>query len=97
MPHRALTNYVWWASSVYLENRACDSALHSSLAFDLTVTSIFPPLTTGGAVVAYSSHGGEPPIVKVLHDDRVDMIKLTPSHLALVAELPAIPCGCGCS
>ena len=55
------------------------------------MTSIFPPLTTGGAVLAYSPPDGEPPIFDVLLDDRVDIIKLTPSHLALVAELPVMP------
>src|SRR5262249_27256996 len=66
-------------------------ALHSSLAFDLTVTSIFVPLTTGGAVVAYPALNGKLPILDVLRDDRVDFIKLTPSHLRLVVEQPIVP------
>jgi amino acid adenylation domain-containing protein len=88
--HRALTNYVTWANSVYID-RGSDGALHSSLAFDLTVTSIFVPLTAGGAVVAYPARIGELPIVDVLRDDRVDFIKLTPSHLRLVVEQANLP------
>jgi acyl-CoA synthetase (AMP-forming)/AMP-acid ligase II len=85
VPHRALVNYVQWANSVYLNGEVPTFALHSSLSFDLTVTSIFTPLTTGGMVVAYPSRGGEPPILDVLRDNRVNIVKLTPSHLALVA------------
>ncbi len=43
IPHRALVNYVLWANAAYLDNRPLNFALHSSLAFDLTVTSIFSP------------------------------------------------------
>jgi amino acid adenylation domain-containing protein len=89
--HGALWNYVSWANAMYLENRPADMPLHSALGFDLTVTSIFSPLTTGGAVVAYRPKRGEPPIVDVLRDDQVDIIKLTPSHLALVLEQAATP------
>ena len=91
IPHRALVNYVQWANAAYLRNSASDLALHTSLAFDLTVTSIFTPLTTGGAVVAYPPRGVRPPILDVMDDDRVDVIKLTPSHLALAVEHRATP------
>ena len=89
--HRSLVNYVWWARSVYLNGEATDAALHSSLAFDLTVTSIFAPLVTGGAVVSYQGRDGEPAILDVLADDKVGLIKLTPSHLALVADERSLP------
>ena len=89
--HRSLVNYVWWARSVYLNGEATDAALHSSLAFDLTVTSIFAPLVTGGAVVSYQGREGEPAILDVLADDTVGLIKLTPSHLALVADERSLP------
>jgi amino acid adenylation domain-containing protein len=89
--HGALWNYVSWANAVYLENRPADLPLHSALAFDLTVTSIFSPLTTGGVVVAYRPRRGEPPIGDVFKEDQVDLIKLTPSHLTLALEQPATP------
>ena len=91
IPHCALVNYVLWANAAYLDGVPPNFALHSSLTFDLTVTSIFAPLTTGGVVVAYPSRGGEPPILDVLREDFVDIIKLTPSHLALVAEQGMAP------
>ena len=51
--HRSLVNYIWWAAQVYLRGESLDCALYSSLAFDLTVTSIFMPLITGNAVVVW--------------------------------------------
>src|SRR5262249_50709200 len=46
--HSSLVNYICWAQSVYLaEGAPGDCALYSSLAFDLTVTSLFLPLVTG--------------------------------------------------
>ncbi len=90
--HDSLINYVWWATSVYcrplggIEGKRLSFALYSSLAFDLTVTSIYPPLLSGHRVVAYREKGGQPPLLEVLEDRQTDVVKLTPSHLALIAE-----------
>lgn len=87
--HRGLANYVAWAAEQYTGGRPLAFALHTSLAFDLTITSIFVPLVTGGSIVVYGDgpDDGTPPIVEVLSDDRVDVVKATPSHLALVRQL----------
>ncbi|MEP7308959.1 MAG: amino acid adenylation domain-containing protein [Acidobacteriota bacterium] len=85
IPHRALVNYVWWARDAYFAAGARDAALFTSLAFDLTVTSIFAPLIAGQAMVIYPSHDGEAPVLDVFRDGRVGVVKLTPSHLALLA------------
>ncbi|HEY9285870.1 MAG TPA: amino acid adenylation domain-containing protein, partial [Pyrinomonadaceae bacterium] len=82
--HRALVNYVWWAKDVYLRGEALDFALYSSLAFDLTVTSVFTPLVTGNRVVVYGRDEREPPLREILRGGEVGVLKLTPSHLALV-------------
>ena len=88
LTHRGLVNYAWWARSTYLENGGLDFALYSSLAFDLTVTSLFVPLLSGGRIVVYneSEHTRGLEILSVFRDDAVDVVKLTPSHLALVLE-----------
>jgi acyl-CoA synthetase (AMP-forming)/AMP-acid ligase II len=89
IPHRALHHYVQWASRFYLADEPVDMPLFSSLAFDLTVTSIYLPLVTGGKVVIYREDGGprDLSVYRVIKDDRVQMIKLTPSHLALVGRM----------
>jgi amino acid adenylation domain-containing protein len=89
--HRGLTNYLWWAQKHYLRGRTLDFALFSSLAFDLTVTSLFVPLISGGSVVVYRDEDGVRgmSVLKVVEEGIVDVVKLTPSHLALLkhAEL----------
>jgi amino acid adenylation domain-containing protein len=86
--HRSLLNYVLWAARQYGAQPATRFALHSSLAVDLTVTSVFVPLATGGCIVAYPDQGpGDLPILRVFADDGVDCLKLTPAHLALLGEL----------
>ena len=52
VPHGGLANYVAWAAGAY-EAAAHDGGapLHSSLAFDLTVTSVLLPLVAGTPVV----------------------------------------------
>ena len=81
----SLTNYVAWAASTYGEGRPLDMPLYSSLAFDLTLTSIFLPLVTGGTIRIYGSDGetSQLAILDVMADDAVDAVKLTPSHLRL--------------
>lgn len=82
----ALGNYLAWAGSHYRDNEATDMPLFTSLAFDLTLTSLFLPLVTGGCVHVYHDpdSAGMTELAQVLEDDRVDAVKLTPSHLALL-------------
>ncbi len=86
--HRALANYVHWAGHHYGAGPETAFALHSSLAVDLTVTSVFVPLAFGGRIVAYPDRGAnDVPVVRAFADDAVDVLKLTPAHLALIGEL----------
>ena len=62
--------------------------LFSSLAFDLTVTSTFTPLISGGRIVVYREEGAHgSAILKVVEDGTVDIVKLTPSHLAMIKDM----------
>jgi amino acid adenylation domain-containing protein/FkbM family methyltransferase len=84
--HRSLVNYIWWAKGVYLQNEKLNFPLYSSLAFDLTVTSIFTPLVTGNSVLVYRKEGAESSLAALLKENRSGVVKLTPSHLALLKE-----------
>ena len=84
--HAALVNYIWWARDVYLQNEKLDFPLYSSLAFDLTITSIYTPLITGNKVVVYRNGNRELPILDVMRDNKVGILKLTPSHLSIIKE-----------
>ncbi len=84
--HRALVNYIWWAKEQYLRDEPSGFPLYSSLAFDLTVTSIYVPLITGNSIVIYPPRDHETRLEDILRDDRVQVLKLTPSHLSLIKD-----------
>jgi amino acid adenylation domain-containing protein len=86
--HDGLTNYLWWAKQQYTGSEPSVFALYSSLAFDLTVTSIYVPLITGGAVRVYRETGTRGMVIRdVFAENAVDVVKLTPSHLGLIREM----------
>ena len=83
--HRSLANYIEWASTAY--GSAVSMPFFTAPGFDLTLTSILLPLTTGGTVVVYpDSDPLDMSVVDVFIDDRVDVVKLTPSHLKAVPD-----------
>jgi len=84
--HSSLVNYIWWAKEVYLRGESLAFPLYSSLAFDLTVTSIYTPLITGNRVIIYRQEGRESPVLEILRDNKVDVLKATPSHLRLIKD-----------
>ena len=85
--HRGLTNYICWANKVYVRGEKTSFPLYSSLSFDLTVTSIFTPLISGNRIVIYGGENKELLIKDILEENKVDIIKLTPTHLRLIQEI----------
>ncbi|HDR8112236.1 TPA: amino acid adenylation domain-containing protein, partial [Bacillus cereus] len=86
--HQGLVNYIWWAKKMYCKNEKLDFPLYSSIAFDLTVTSIFTPLITGSKVIVMDDHEDSVfTIRKIIEENRVQVIKLTPSHLKLIQDM----------
>lgn len=87
--HRSLVNYLWWARRSYVPEPGLAWALFSSLAFDLTITTLFTPLISAGRILVYQdrawSHGTL--LLKVVADRAAQILKLTPAHLALVRDL----------
>lgn len=85
--HGALSAYLGHVTAHY-PSVAGRALLHSSVSFDMAVTSLYGPLVTGGVVdlvdlrtigaQASPSTGGESP----------SFLKVTPSHLALLGALP---------
>ncbi|MFD0552533.1 amino acid adenylation domain-containing protein [Streptomyces rectiviolaceus] len=79
--HASVGHYLERAREVYAD-AAGSALLHSSVAFDLTVTALYSPLVSGGRVVLaeldeQAAEAGQPSFMKV-----------TPSHLALLEALP---------
>ena len=86
--HAALSNYCLWALDRYAGGRRSSFPLFTPIGFDLTVTSLFVPLLGGGHLRVYperdTSRGDA--LLDVVDEDAVDIVKLTPAHLALIAE-----------
>ncbi|MEM7284819.1 MAG: amino acid adenylation domain-containing protein [Actinomycetota bacterium] len=88
--HGGLAGYIRFASQSYVDEGAAPVvALFSALTFDLTVTSVFVPLVTGGRTVVIPQDGGAGLSALAARTD-VTWAKATPSHLeVLVRLLPA--------
>ncbi|MEM1206777.1 MAG: amino acid adenylation domain-containing protein, partial [Acidobacteriota bacterium] len=91
--HRSLAAYVAWAAERYAVGASTPDTplswpLFSPLTFDLTVTSVFVPLVSGGRIVVYpeGDQRADLAFLDVVADDAVDVIKLTPSHLGLLRD-----------
>lgn len=86
--NRGLTNYTFWAKDYYDFSNKSAFALFTSIGFDLTITSTFLPLVSGGRIVVYKENtsGPDTSVLKVIKDNLVDTIKLTPSHLTLFKD-----------
>lgn len=82
----ALSLYAHWANRVFADDKPATWPLFSAIGFDLTITSIFAPIVTGGAIRVYenAASGGNTAVLDVFAEDAVDVIKLTPAHLRLV-------------
>ena len=86
--HGALLNYACWARQYYAGGKPVDFPLFTSVGFDLTVTSIYVPLISGGRIVIYpeNSETHDLTVLCVLAEDAVDAIKLTPAHFSLLRD-----------
>ncbi|MGW1895793.1 amino acid adenylation domain-containing protein, partial [Streptomyces sp. NPDC002004] len=85
--HRSLDGYLTWTRSAYpaVAGRAL---VHSPVAFDLTVTGLFAPLTSGGSVQLIELDESSASAAGGQEHPRPDFVKATPSHLPLLIDLP---------
>lgn len=85
-----LAAYIGWANSYYFKDGIPASfGLFTSLSFDLTVTSIFCPLTQGGKIHIYHPDEELYDILKHSFSEKsgINSIKLTPSHINVLSQL----------
>ena len=84
--HRGLLNYLQWCLETYPYDCGTATLLHTPLSFDLTVTSLFPPLVTGNTVeIIAETPGIEGLKQALLTGNRYSVLKITPAHLQLLA------------
>jgi amino acid adenylation domain-containing protein len=85
--HRGLANYLRWCVRAYRVAEGTGALVHSSLAFDLTITGLFAPLLVGGAVHLVPE---DDPLGAVLTAWRAkpdfSLVKITPRHLEALSQ-----------
>ncbi|MGV9880189.1 non-ribosomal peptide synthetase [Streptomyces sp. NPDC003006] len=96
LPHRAVCDYLLWSARTYVASDAVDedgeggeggAMAHSSIGFDLTVTSLFLPLVTGRPVLLDPAWRDALALSADLADRTgLDLLKLTPSHLKVINQ-----------
>lgn len=90
--HQSLYNYLNWANQHYLggELKNTDFGLFTSLSFDLTVTSLFLPLISGGTLKVFNSSEDVSKDLRDYIESNISCIKLTPAHIGLLGELDLV-------
>lgn len=86
--HKGLMNYLAWAGAAYRVAEGQGAPLHSSIGFDLTVTSLFLPLLSGESVTLLESDESPEALAEVLRQGKeFSLVKITPSHLQILNQL----------
>jgi amino acid adenylation domain-containing protein len=88
IPHSGVVNYLKWGIEYY--GAATGSLLHSSLGFDLTVTSLFLPLLSGGSVRLVKAQAGAEiqNLAQALNVTTEPLLlKMTPAHANLLGQV----------
>ena len=85
--HKGLVNYLLWCKKAYPIMEGQGSPVHSSISFDLTVTSLFTPLISGHCVTLLPEDLGVEAL-EILLDQENDfsLVKITPAHLQMLGE-----------
>jgi len=85
--HRGLVNYLSWCQRAYPIDQGRGSPVHSSISFDLTVTSLFPALLAGKTVFMLPEDLGVEALTEFLQrENDFSLVKITPAHLKLLGE-----------
>lgn len=86
--HAGLINYLRWCTQTYCVAEGHGSPVHSSLSFDLTITSLWSPLLSGREIQLLPEREGPEGLGVALREQRDwSLVKLTPAHLKLLSGL----------
>lgn len=84
--HRGLVNYLWWAINTYPVEPGVAVPVHTSISFDLTVTSLYTSLLRGSKVELLPEDAGAQNLLAALRDGNRGLVKITPAHLELLGK-----------
>ncbi|MFN6530673.1 non-ribosomal peptide synthetase [Nostoc sp. ChiSLP03a] len=86
IPHQGLLNYLSWCTQAYTVEQGKGTTVHSSLAFDLTITSLFSPLLVGRQVELISEDQSIESLGNALRQEsNLSLVKITPAELLLLS------------
>jgi amino acid adenylation domain-containing protein len=96
--HGGLSNYVRWAIGAYGVREGDVVPMHSSISFDLTVTSLYPALAAGGCVELLPEDQGAQRLLEALRErGGYALVKITPAHLEILSSQLAPREAAGCT
>src|SRR5262249_35401037 len=85
--HKGLVNYLRWATKAYDVAGGRGAPVHSSIGFDLTITSLFCPLVAGERVVLLPEDRVVEALSTALRTEKnLSLIKITPAHLEVLSH-----------
>lgn len=84
--NQSIMNYLLWAKKFYGKGMKVIFPVFTSISFDLTVTSIFLPLISGGKCHLIEKQDVYEKFMDLVNNSDVNAIKLTPSQLAILIE-----------
>jgi amino acid adenylation domain-containing protein len=85
--HRGLANYLAWCVRAYRLPEGAGAPVHSSISFDLTITSLLAPLVAGGRVDLLEESLGIEQLSEALRRARnYSLVKITPAHLRWLGD-----------
>ncbi|MDF5721899.1 MAG: amino acid adenylation domain-containing protein, partial [Rhizonema sp. PD37] len=85
--HKGLVNYLIWCIQNYKIDQGSGTLVHSSLGFDLTITSLFSPLLVGSQAELLSENQDIESLAETLKKrNNLSLVKITPAHLELLSQ-----------
>jgi amino acid adenylation domain-containing protein len=86
--HRGLSNYLRWCRKEYSVETGEGAPVHSSIGFDLTITSLFPPLIEGKKLELLREEAAVEELAAALRGgENYSLVKITPAHLEMLSQL----------
>ena len=83
--HEGLNNYLQWSARNYNASKGSGAQVHSSIGFDLTITSIYPQLLMGRPVIFTPGQHDVENLAENLQSSKdLTLVKLTPAHMEML-------------
>ncbi|MCY1045883.1 amino acid adenylation domain-containing protein [Corallococcus sp. bb12-1] len=83
-----LVQYLTWAARTYGVAQGQSALVHTSIAFDATLTSLLTPLLRGATVRMLPAGNELEALARALQEERGhELVKLTPAHLQALSHL----------